>query len=710
MLDRNINSIIYQSYIKLGDLAYQLSVNAKAGLEGTKQQNQLWDKAIAIFSYLDVIGNHIVVLNNEVYKLRGIEVYEMNKLLTCLKEVAEIYDYPVAPFIPVYKPEQITIGTGSPGNPGTPGQSAYFYLAFASDGTGTDFSATPSPTRPFVAFRSSITPLPFIPTTFTGLWVNYIGSQGPAGTNGTNGTSAFIYVRYAFDNAGSDFSATPSDTRDYIAILQSPTDLGVPSSVLFNGLWVKYQGNDGTNGTNGTNGKTIIVAEGAPNNSTGQDGDTYIDKLNFFIYTPKLNGMWPAGVSIVGPPGATGAAGANGTNGTSAYLYMAWADDANGNGFTLTFDQDKDWIAYFVDVPGLTVVQSDFDNLWSKYQGDGDRWATTSVTSVTLGTGVKNFVVGLNLAYTTGQRVVIAVDGDEDSRMEGYVRSYDPTTGQLIVDVELFLGLGTYNVWDVNLFGVPVQILTTDSYFGEIYVEDNSAGTPQSLNTTYAKITQFDTVGSVSPGVNASHVDDNIQPTVRGAYIITTDLSVSCDTAGADILFQLFENNVAIPGAISRIKFENNTDVMHVSIITIKDLDNLDTIDIRAKAGAGTPTLLVQEGRLSLATTGSPGTPDFTTFINPDVDTGTETVDAFDAMLAYAVEWDVIIHKGTNRRKLRVGATWEGTNVAYDQYNAIDLGTIDVTLIVEVISGDISLRAVATSDDWVVSGNRTLIK
>ncbi len=711
MLDRNINSIIYQSYIKLGDLAHKLAVNAKAGLEGTKTQNQLWDRAIAIFSYLEVVGNHIEVANNEVYRIRGIEVYEMNKLLTCLKEVAEIYDYPVAPFIPVFKAEQVTVGAGTPGNSGPPGASAYFSVAFASDNIGTDFSASPSPARPYIAFKSSNTPIPFVPATFAGLWVQYIGDDGSGGANGTDGVSSYIYIRYAFDDQGSDFSATPSDTRDYIAILNSPTDLGgSPPSNLFNGLWVKYQGNDGLNGTDGIDGRTLIYGEGSPANSAGVDGDFYFDTLNNIWFGPKLNGLWPAGISIIGPPGATGAAGANGLNGTSSYLYMAWADDANGNGFTLTFDDNKDWIAYFIDVPGLTVTAANFTGLWTKYQGDGDRWATTSTTSVTIGTGIKNFVVGLNLSYSTGQKVVIAKDDDEDNRMEGYVRTYDPTTGQLVVDVDNIVGSGTYNVWDVNLFGVPVQVITTDSYFGEIYVDENTAGTPQALTTSYTKINQFDTNGAVSPGVNISHTNDEIQPTVRGAYLLGVDLSVSCDTAGAELIFQLFKNGSAIPGTFSRIIFENNTDLMHVGIQSVQELNGNDIIDVRVKASSGTPSVLVEEGRLFIAATGTPSTPDFTTFINDDVDTGTEVVDSFDASLAYGVEWDVIIRKGTNRRKIKVGATWEGTNVNSDQYNAVDLGTIDITLTVDISGGNVRLNATATTDDWIVSGNRTLIK
>jgi hypothetical protein len=35
--------------------------------------------------------------------------------------------------------------------------------------------------------------------------------------------------------------------------------------------------------------------------------------------------------------------------------------------------------------------------------------------------------------------------------MEGYVVTYNPTTGQITVDVDTTIGAGTYSIWDINL-------------------------------------------------------------------------------------------------------------------------------------------------------------------------------------------------------------------------------------------------------------------
>jgi hypothetical protein len=60
---------------------------------------------------------------------------------------------------------------------------------------------------------------------------------------------------------------------------------------------------------------TIRNGKGAPSNTLGVDGDFYIDTLKLNFYGPKLNGTWPAPVSLRGPAGVDGKAGSNGSDG-----------------------------------------------------------------------------------------------------------------------------------------------------------------------------------------------------------------------------------------------------------------------------------------------------------------------------------------------------------------------------------------------------------
>lgn len=68
-------------------------------------------------------------------------------------------------------------------------------------------------------------------------------------------------------------------------------------------------------GSTGLAGKTILHGTAAPT-TEGNDGDFYIRTTTNYLYGPKAGGVWPAGVSLVGPQGATGATGAQGPQGT----------------------------------------------------------------------------------------------------------------------------------------------------------------------------------------------------------------------------------------------------------------------------------------------------------------------------------------------------------------------------------------------------------
>jgi hypothetical protein len=78
------------------------------------------------------------------------------------------------------------------------------------------------------------------------------------------------------------------------------------------------QGNQGLQGPRGATGEssnTIRSGAAAPSNSTGSDGDFYIETTTNKIYGPKAAGAWPSGISLVGPTGAAGATGAIGATG-----------------------------------------------------------------------------------------------------------------------------------------------------------------------------------------------------------------------------------------------------------------------------------------------------------------------------------------------------------------------------------------------------------
>jgi hypothetical protein len=88
-------------------------------------------------------------------------------------------------------------------------------------------------------------------------------------------------------------------------------------------------GANGTNGINGTNGTAVLNGTPNPTNTLGVNGDFYINTSSNMLFGPKTSGVWPTGISLVGPQGATGPqgpagvagpAGTNGTNGLNALV------------------------------------------------------------------------------------------------------------------------------------------------------------------------------------------------------------------------------------------------------------------------------------------------------------------------------------------------------------------------------------------------------
>lgn len=101
------------------------------------------------------------------------------------------------------------------------------------------------------------------------------------------------------------------------------------------------------------------------------------------------------------------------------------------------------------------------------------KYATTSSTSLTIGTGTKSLTVGTGLAYLAGDPVRILRTGFT-SNMAGTVTSYDKSTGAMVANITTTSGTGTYTAWTVTNFGttVPAIRITQDGEGQALLVED----------------------------------------------------------------------------------------------------------------------------------------------------------------------------------------------------------------------------------------------
>ncbi len=134
------------------------------------------------------------------------------------------------------------------------------------------------------------------------------GPQGPAGATGTTGLTGA---------AGPQGPQGPAGATGATGLTGAAGPQGPVGSTGATGL-TGAAGPQGPAGPSGTNGNGVINGNAAPPNVQGNDGDFYINTATNMIYGPKANGIWPSGVSLVGPQGpAGGPAGPQGIAGTN---------------------------------------------------------------------------------------------------------------------------------------------------------------------------------------------------------------------------------------------------------------------------------------------------------------------------------------------------------------------------------------------------------
>lgn len=138
---------------------------------------------------------------------------------------------------------------------GTDGESAYIYIAYASDDTGTDFSLSPGSSLTYIAALSTDTEIVTPQASdFTGLWRKYVGEDGtPADP------THYCYIAWR-DAPGDGFTLTPNLNRDYEAILITHDVLNQPVEADFDGFWRPRFVPSAVNGllpTGGTTGQVL---------------------------------------------------------------------------------------------------------------------------------------------------------------------------------------------------------------------------------------------------------------------------------------------------------------------------------------------------------------------------------------------------------------------------------------------------------------------
>lgn len=276
------------------------------------------------------------------------------------------------------------------------GQSAYIYVAYADDTSGTGFTTTFTASKSYIAFLATTAAIALPEASdFAGLWVNYQGQS-------------YLYVAYASDANGTNFSLTPSNGLNYIAVLASPTAIANPAGSNFAGLWMLFGAPsiyvayaDDAEGTGFTltfddTKDFIAILVSATPVASPQASDfaglwkNYSSQSYIYVgYASDANGTnfsltpspnlayvaWLASNTPISPLQASNFAGLwvnyqgpQGNSGQSAYVYIAYASDTSGTGFTTAFDPTKDFIAIITTTAPIAAPQAaNFAGLWKQY-------------------------------------------------------------------------------------------------------------------------------------------------------------------------------------------------------------------------------------------------------------------------------------------------------------------------------------------------------
>lgn len=119
----------------------------------------------------------------------------------------------------------------------------------------------------------------------------------------------------------------------------------------------------------------------------------------------------------------------------------------------------------------------------------------TSTSSVTIGTGSKTFTTQPGLAFRPGGWITLADTANPTTKvLSGQVTAYNPSTGDLTVNVAAATGSGTVSDWQITAAGRP----GSDASIAKGTGADINAGTDDAKYITAKAILDADAIASVA--------------------------------------------------------------------------------------------------------------------------------------------------------------------------------------------------------------------
>lgn len=281
------------------------------------------------------------------------------------------------------------------------------------------------------------------------------GLKGDTGNTGATGAAATIAVGSTSTGAAGSSASVANSGTSSAAVF----DFTIPRGDKGD------KGDTGNTGATGSQGPAGTAATATAGTTTTGAPGTSASVVNAGTSSAAVfNFTIPRGdVGATGATGATGAVGPGVAAGGSTGMFLQKASGTN---------YDTTW---------ATIVP-------------GDRYLTTSTTSLTIGNGSKSLTVGTGLSYTTTQNVTITFDAS--NHMHGEVLTYNAGTGAMTVNVNHHTGSGTYSAWVVNVGGVtPVTSTTWGTITGTLSSQVDLQG---SLDAKLAKASNLSDLTNAS--------------------------------------------------------------------------------------------------------------------------------------------------------------------------------------------------------------------
>jgi hypothetical protein len=139
---------------------------------------------------------------------------------------------------------------------------------------------------------------------------------------------------------------------------------------------------------------------------------------------------------------------------------------------------------------------TNYDSSWQTLI-PGDRYLTSSTTSLTINNANKTLTIGTGLSYTPTQSITISYDAS--NHMHGEVLTYNSGTGVLTVDINHHTGSGTYASWVVNVGGVvPAASVAWGSITGTLGSQTDLATALNAKLATADAATTYQTLSGMS--------------------------------------------------------------------------------------------------------------------------------------------------------------------------------------------------------------------